>query len=404
MNIVILGAGRVGSAMAVDLAKDARFHVVVADRDARCLDALRATYGISGERIDLSLASTVRRAVARADIVISAVPGFLGFRTLEAILESGKNVVDIAFFPEDPFALDELARAKGVTAIVDCGVAPGMSNLLVGHVTAGLERTDRVRIYVGGLPSVRRWPYEYKAGFSPIDVIEEYTRPARVVRGGKVEVCPALSEVELIDFPDLGTLEAFVTDGLRTLAGTIGAPDMIEKTMRYPGHAERMRMLRETGFFSEVPIDIDGASVRPIDVATRLLFPMWQMGEGDEDITIMRIVVEGQRPKGLGPKGLGPKGLDPDGIGSKGGVRVTYDLVDRYDRATGTTAMARTTGYTATTAVRMLAAGLWSEPGVIPPERLGRDAACTEFILAELLERGIVYRRSVEPLEAPASV
>jgi saccharopine dehydrogenase-like NADP-dependent oxidoreductase len=168
-----------------------------------------------------------------------------------------------------------------------------MSNLLVGHVAAGLQRTDRVRIYVGGLPSVRQWPYEYKAGFSPIDVIEEYTRPARLVRGGKVEVCPALSELELIDFPDLGTLEAFVTDGLRTLARTIDAPDMIEKTMRYPGHAERMRMLRETGFFSEIPVDIDGASVRPIDVATRLLFPMWQMGEGDEDITIMRIVVEG---------------------------------------------------------------------------------------------------------------
>jgi lysine 6-dehydrogenase len=383
MNIVILGAGRVGGAMAADLAKDASFHVVVADRDERRLDALRAAYGVSGERIDLSLASTVRRAVARADIVISAVPGFLGFRTLEAILESGKNVVDIAFFPEDPFALDELARAKKVTALIDCGVAPGMSNLLVGHVAAGLQRTDRVRIYVGGLPSVRQWPYEYKAGFSPIDVIEEYTRPARLVRGGKVEVCPALSELELIDFPDLGTLEAFVTDGLRTLARTIDAPDMIEKTMRYPGHAERMRMLRETGFFSEIPVDIDGASVRPIDVATRLLFPMWQMGEGDEDITIMRIVVEG--------------------LGPKGGVRVTYDLVDRYDRATGTTAMARTTGYTATTAVRMLAAGLFSEPGVIPPERLGQDAACTKFILAGLLERGIVYRKSVEPLESPAS-
>jgi len=383
MNIVILGAGRVGGAMAIDLAKDKRFHVLVADRDERSLEALRTGYGIPGERIDVSLESTVRRVVAKADFVISAVPGFLGFRTLEAILECGKNVVDIAFFPEDPFALDELARAKKVTAIVDCGVAPGMSNLLVGHVAAGLQRTDRVRIYVGGLPSVRQWPYEYKAGFSPIDVIEEYTRPARLVRGGKVEVCPALSELELIDFPDLGTLEAFVTDGLRTLARTIDAPDMIEKTMRYPGHAEKMRMLRETGFFSDTPTDIDGVSVRPIDVATRLLFPMWQMGEGDEDVTIMRIVV--------------------DGRGAAGNVRTTYDLVDRFDRVTGTTAMARTTGYTATTAVRMLAAGLWTEPGVIAPERLGQNAACTDFILAGLRERGIVYRKSVELLEVPAS-
>jgi saccharopine dehydrogenase-like NADP-dependent oxidoreductase len=388
MNVVILGAGRVGSAMAIDLAKDKRFHVLVADRDERSLEALRTGYGIPGERMDVSLETAVRRAVAKADFVISAVPGFLGFQTLKAILECGKNVVDIAFFPEDPFALDELARAKKVTAIVDCGVAPGMSNLLVGHVAAGLQRTDRVRIYVGGLPSVRQWPYEYKAGFSPIDVVEEYTRPARFVRGGKVEVCPALSELELIDFPDLGTLEAFITDGLRTLARTIDAPDMIEKTMRYPGHAERMRMLRETGFFSDTPIDIDGVSVRPIDVATRLLFPMWQMGEGDEDITIMRIVVEG----------LGPKGLGPNGRGAEGNVRTTYDLVDRYDRATGTTAMARTTGYTATTAVRMLAAGLWTEPGVIAPERLGQNAACTEFILAGLRERNVICSESTQPL------
>jgi saccharopine dehydrogenase-like NADP-dependent oxidoreductase len=378
MNVVILGAGRVGSAMAIDLAKDKRFRVLVADRDERSLEALRSGYGIPGERIDVSLENTVRRVVAKADFVISAVPGFLGFRTLQTVIESGKNVVDIAFFPEDPFALDELARAKKVTALIDCGVAPGMSNLLVGRAASLLERTDRVRIYVGGLPAVRRWPYEYQAGFSPIDVIEEYTRPARVVHGGKVEVVPALSEVEHIDFPDLGTLEAFVTDGLRTLARTIDAPDMVEKTMRYPGHAERMRMLRETGFFSDTPVDIDGVSVRPLDVATRLLFPMWQMNEGDEDVTIMRILVEG--------------------AGKQGPTRMTYDLVDRFDRATGTSAMARTTGYTATTAIRMLAAGLWTEPGVIAPERLGQNAACTDFILAGLRERNVVYRAATQPL------
>ncbi len=380
MNVVILGAGRVGSAMAIDLASDPRFRVVVADRDGQRLAALHAAHRIAGEQVDLSESSSVRRAVARADIVISAVPGFLGFRTLEAVLESGKTVVDIAFFPEDPFALDELARRKKVTALVDCGVAPGMSNLLVGRAAARFERTDRVRIYVGGLPTVRQWPYEYKAGFSPIDVIEEYTRPARVVCGGKVEVVPALSDVELIDFPDLGTLEAFVTDGLRTLVRTIEAPDMVEKTMRYPGHAERMRMLRETGFFSEAAMDINGASVRPIDVATRLLFPLWQMNDGDEDVTIMRIVVEGAEEKRP--------------------VRVVYDLVDRYDRTTKTSAMARTTGYTATTAARMLAAGLFDEPGIVPPERLGREPRCVDFLLNGLHERNVVYRESVEALPA----
>ncbi len=381
MNIVILGAGRVGRAMAIDLAKDTRFHVAVADRDARSLDALRAEHGIAGERIDLSEASAVRKAVAKADIVVSAVPGFLGFRTLEAVVESGKNVVDIAFFPEDPFALDELAQSKKVIALIDCGVAPGMSNLLVGRAAAQLERTDRVRIYVGGLPAVRRWPYEYQAGFSPVDVIEEYTRPSRVVRNRQTEVVPALSEIEHIDFPDVGTLEAFVTDGLRTLVRTIDAPDMVEKTMRYPGHAERMRMLRETGFFSETPMDINGVSVRPIDVSTRLLFPMWQMHEGDEDVTIMRILV--------------------GGAGKKGPQEIAYDLVDRFDRGTATSAMARTTGYTATTAVRLLADGLWTESGVVPPERLGQNPTCTKYMLSGLREHGIVYRSSEDPLAAP---
>ncbi|MCX6092390.1 MAG: saccharopine dehydrogenase, partial [Candidatus Bipolaricaulota bacterium] len=121
-----------------------------------------------------------------------------------------------------------------------------------------------------------------------------------------------------------------------------------------------------------------GVSVRPLDVATRLLFPMWQMNEGDEDVTIMRILVEG--------------------AGKKGPTRMTYDLVDRFDRATGTSAMARTTGYTATTAIRMLAAGLWNESGIVPPEKLGRNAACADFILAGLRERNVVYRASTQPL------
>ena len=381
MNIVVLGAGRVGRTMAIDLAKESRFHVLVADRDAESLDSLRAAHGISGEKADLSAESAVRKVIAKADFVVSAVPGFLGFRTLQTVIESGKNVVDIAFFPEDPFALDELARAKKVTALIDCGVAPGMSNLLVGRAASLLERTDRVRIFVGGLPAVRRWPYEYQAGFSPIDVIEEYTRPARVVRNRQTEVVPALSEIEHIDFPDLGTLEAFVTDGLRTLARTIDAPDMVEKTMRYPGHAECMRMLRETGFFSDTPVDIDGVSVRPLDVATRLLFPMWQMNEGDEDVTIMRILVEG--------------------VGTKGSQKIVYDLVDRFDRGTATSAMARTTGYTATTAVRLLADGLWTESGVVPPERLGQNPACTKYMLSGLREHGVMYRSSEDPLTVP---
>ena len=378
MKIAILGAGRVGSAMAIDLAKDAEFDVHVADISERSVGSLASEHGIGGEQADLSDPASVSRIVSRADLVISAVPGFLGFSTLRAVIEAGKNVVDIAFFPEDPFELDDLAKARGVTAVVDCGVAPGMSNLLVGRVDSLLDETAAVSIYVGGLPVQREWPFEYRAVFSPIDVIEEYVRPARIVENGEIVVRPALSGIERLTFPIAGTLEAFNTDGLRSLAQTIEAPNMIEKTLRYPGHAEKMELLREMGLFATEPIDIQGRSVRPIDLTTALLFPMWQMREGDEDITVMRITVEG----------------------TQGGasLRYSYDLFDRFDRASRTLSMARTTGYTATVTARLLAEGLYAAPGISPPEFLGRSAECVDYILAGLQKRGIVYHESIETL------
>ena len=378
MKIIVLGAGRVGSAMAVDLAKESAFDVRVADRDPGRLAAISQEHGIPGERVDFSLPSTVGRAIEDADLVVSAVPGFLGLRTLQAIIEAGRNVVDIAFFPEDPFQLDELAKSKGVTAIVDCGVAPGMSNLLVAHADSLLDRTDSVTIYVGGLPAERTGPYEYRAVFSPIDVIEEYVRPARFIADSELVVRPALSDVEPLEFPVVGTLEAFNTDGLRTLAETIGAPNMIEKTLRYPGHADKMRLLRETGLFETEPVSLpDGGEVRPLDLTTALLFPLWEMQEGEEDITVMRIQVEGEA----------------SGVRT----RYTYDLIDRFDPATKTTSMARTTGYAATAAVRLLHAGLYREPGISPPEFIGRDPERVSFMLAEQEKRGIRYVETIEP-------
>ena len=377
MKTLVLGAGRVGSAMAIDLARDENFDVQVADRDTNQLAQLEQEHGIRGERVDFSLPSTVARAVQDADLVISAVPGFLGFRTLQAVIEAGKNVVDIAFFPEDPFELDELAQRAGVTAIVDCGVAPGMSNLLVGHASSLLDKTDFVAIYVGGLPENREGPFEYRAVFSPIDVIEEYIRPARIVKDGAIVVREALSEIEVLHFPDAGDLEAFNTDGLRTLAHTIDAPNMIEKTLRYPGHAEKMQLLKDMGLFSTEPVELqDGVAARPIDLTTKLLFPLWELKEGERDLTVMRIQIFG--------------------IKDGSTIRYTYDLFDRFDEVSGTTSMARTTGYTATVAARMLAKGLFDESGIHPPEFVGRKPECVDFLLNGLRERGIVYRESID--------
>jgi len=376
MKVTILGGGRVGRAIAADLARRGNFLVRVADLDRENLSRLEKASGVETLAVDLSRQDGIREAVEGAEIVIDAVPGFLGFQTLKAVIEAEKDVVDIAFFPEDPFELDTLAKERGVTAVVDSGVAPGMSNLLVGHAAAGLDRIERVAIYVGGLPTEPVGPYGYRATFSPIDVIEEYTRPARIVKEGRIVERPALSELETLEFEGIGTLEAFLTDGLRTLLRTIPARSMVEKTLRYPGHAEKISLLKETGLFNEDPVEIGGVQVRPIDLTAALLFPIWEFKDGEEDMTAMRIVVEGTR-----------EGRP---------VRYTYELLDRFDREMGTSSMARTTGYTAAAVAAMLSEGLYIRPGISPLEAVAAEQGTVDFILSELHNRGIVYQERVE--------
>jgi len=372
MKMIVLGCGLVGGPMAIDLAKDEAFEITIVDKNREVLDSLAARHNnIKILQKDLGDPQEVTALVKDYDLVINAVPGFMGFQTLKAIIEAGKNVVDIAFYSDDPFDLDALARENGVTAIVDCGVAPGMSNLLIGHVHEYLDRTDSILIYVGGLPETRRWPFDYRAVFSPIDVIAEYTRPARYVENGNLVVRPALSDPELIDFPGIGTLEAFNTDGLRTLADTIDAPNMKEKTLRYHGHIEKMAVLRAAGFFDENPIEIDGHSIRPVDFTSKILFPQWQMEDGEVDITVLQIIIEGEK----------------DGMPQ----RFVYDMLDKFDAPTNTHSMARTTGYTATVAARMLAKGLYDQKGISPPEFVGRHQECVDFMLEELAKRGVVF-------------
>jgi lysine 6-dehydrogenase len=379
MKILVLGAGLVGGPMALDLVEDERFDVTAADVSEDALAKLRGRNPeIATVRQDLSKPAEVSALVAGFDMVISAVPGCMGYATLKAVIEAGKDVVDIAFFAEDPFSLSDLAEEKGVAAIVDCGVAPGMSNLLVGHADHQLDETDTVLIYVGGLPEKRKWPFEYKAVFSPADVIEEYTRPARYVENGALVVRPALTDPEIIDFPHAGSLEAFNTDGLRTLVTTIDAPNKKEKTLRYIGHIEHMAVLREAGFFDKEEVEINGTRMRPLDLTSSLLFRSWKLEEGDVDLTVMRIIVEGKKD------------------GKR--MRYTYEMFDRHCEVTGIHSMARTTGYTATVVARLLAEGLFTDKGVIVPEYIGKEKACVDFILAGLAERGITYEEKVEEM------
>ncbi|MCH2160421.1 MAG: saccharopine dehydrogenase NADP-binding domain-containing protein [Phycisphaerales bacterium] len=382
---VVLGTGMVGSVIAADLARTRGWKVHAYDASEESLDRCQARCEIHGAKpsaiktgqADLSDTDVIAELIKPADIVVGAMPGRFGLATLETVIKGKKDYCDISFMPEDPLQFHELARRKGVTAVVDMGVAPGMCHLLSGLACQTLDDVQRIEILVAGLPRHRHWPFEYKAGFSPSDVIEEYIRPSRVVENGQVVVKEALSEPELVEFEGLGTLEAFNTDGLRSLIDTLDVPNMVEKTMRYPGHIELMKVFRETGFFSDEEIELkDGTRVRPLDVTEHLLFPKWTFEDMEPDVTVMRVTAEG--------------------IHGKVPTRLSWDLVDHLDPATGFTSMSRTTAFPAAAMARMIADGTFKARGVTPPEHLVKRKGLVDALMKDLAKRGVKFTARVE--------
>lgn len=368
-----------GAVMAMDLAADADRTVTLCDVDeVRLRDVKARCPALQVRQVDLSSPQRIHSLAADADMVLGALPSRFGFAALQAVIDAGKPYCDISFMPQDAWRLDEAAKASGTIAVVDCGVAPGMSNLLAGVAARRLAPCRSVTIRVGGLPVIRHMPWQFKAAFSPFDVIEEYVRPARIVQNGEVVVREALSDPVLIDFPETGTLEAFNTDGLRSLTETLDVPNMLEQTMRYPGHRDLAWSLRETGLLSEVPMDVGGVSVTPREVTCRALFPKWTYEDGEADLTVMRVEAEG----------------DLDGVPT----RLRWDLYDELDPTTGWTSMARTTAFPATIMARMIESGVVSTPGVHPPECLASDDRVLETLLRQLGARGVRYREQSEPL------
>jgi lysine 6-dehydrogenase len=372
-NIIVLGAGMVGSTMAIDMAKN--HSVSITDFNKNALDkAVKRCDKLKPIVLDVTDKAALQKTISPFDLVICAVPGFLGFETLKAIIEAGKNVIDISFFPENSLDLFELAKQKKVTAIVDCGVAPGMGNIILGYYNEILNITN-FECLVGGLPKVKKWPFNYKAPFSPVDVIEEYTRPARYVENGNVIVKDALSDVEFVDFDGVGTLESFNSDGLRSIIYTMAhIPYMKEKTLRYPGHIEYINVLKKSGFFNEEHIVINGISISPLEFSSKILFNEWKLGDTEEEITVMRITLKGTNKIGESKT-------------------IVYNLHDEFCTKTNTSSMARTTGYTATAAANLFLDGLFSEKGVFPPELVGKHEKCFNYFLNYLKERNVIYTK-----------
>ena len=357
-KICQIGAGLIGKTMAIDLSKDHDLHLADFNEDnLKRVHSIDPTIKI--EHINVRSKPDLKSFIQPADIVLLAVPGFLGYETLKTILECKKDVVDISFSPENLSKLSDVATKNKVTAIYDAGVAPGLPNYLIGYYNNEINIKSFI-YYVGGLPLSPEPPFNYKAPFSPIDVIEEYTRPARMMVNEKVIVKPAMSDLEIIKFEKVGELEAFNTDGLRSLIETMKhIPNMKEKTLRYPGHIALIQEYFNQGMFSKD--NIKGTS--------KDLFKAWKLRDEEKEFTLLKVIIES----------------DNDII--------KYLLYDEYDTVNKNSSMARTTGFTATASINLLLNHLFVEKGVFPPEAVGAHKGCLDFITSYLRDRGVLLRK-----------
>ena len=353
-KIFQVGAGLVGKTMALDLSQDYELHL--ADLDLDLLNSIKnRDSSIHINQINVQNQNELSLWIAEADIVLLAVPGFLGYQSLKTIINCGKDVVDISFSPENVLTLDQLAKEKNVTAVVDAGVAPGIPNFLLGYWNSKMK-INSFDYCVGGLPKNPSPPYNYKAPFSPIDVIEEYTRPARMRINSQVVTKPALSDLEIFNFSEVGKLEAFNTDGLRSLLQTMShIPNMKEKTLRYPGHAKLIQSMIDDGLFNN----------KNFDKTINKLFKDWKLKEDELEFTILDVNINSDTKN------------------------IHYHLYDETDDISKSSSMARTTGFTATATINMLLNNLWSKKGVFPPELVGENEQCVDFLLSYLSARNV---------------
>ena len=371
MKVIVLGSGKIGSIMAREFASSVDgAKITMADIDeGRAKSAASAIPGANWVIIDTTDYKDLVGKIRGYDMVLGALPGDYGFMSIKAAIEAGANMVDISYTVEDPLELDAAAKEKGVTVVPDCGVAPGLSNILVGYAASRLDTVKTAHFMVGGIPEKPVPPLGYTITWSADGLVDEYVRDVSIIKGGKKVTVPALSGLEEIEFPGVGTLESFYTDGLRTLANSIeGVESMWEKTLRYPGHVEKVRLLRDLGFFDDKPVKTLVGEVSPKYVTARLCErTLWMPEVGD--LLAMRIEVSGKS-------------------GGKEKTHV-YRLVDYFNHDTGISAMARTTGYTAAIVAAMMAKGKITEKGVLTPESLAKNPDFTKGVIAELGKRGV---------------
>lgn len=373
IRIVILGCGNIGSVAAADLADSRRTdEIVIADKSkTRVREVAKKVGGenVSWMEFDASKYDELVKVLEKFDLALGFLPGTLGYQLTEACIDAKTDLVDVSYMAKDSMLLDGAALEAGITVVPDCGFAPGISNILVGHAVKQLDNVKTIHIMVGGLPERRLPPLDYIVTWSTDSLIDEYTRKTTIIKKGeKVEV-DSLSGLEEVDFPSVGKLEAFYTDGLRTLIHTMkNVEEMWEKTLRYKGHAKKIRLLNDLGFFDEDNIDIDGLQVSPRRFTARLL------GK-----TLCK------------PKVRDLVAMEVEVCGFKNSEKTchVYRLLDFYDKTRGITAMARTTAYPASIAGQLILKEALKTKGVVPTEKIGMDRKLFSQILKDLESHGV---------------
>jgi lysine 6-dehydrogenase len=380
--MLVLGAGLQGSACAYDLLQNPAIgEVLLADRETAALPPFLAPFATNPRlkviALDARDHTAARHAMEGTRAVMCALPYYFNLEMARLAIDAGVHFADLGGNTEivrSQKALDAAARARGVTVVPDCGLAPGMVNILAQLGISRLDSVARVKIYVGGLPQSPEGPLKYQIVYSLEGVLDYYTTLSWVLRDGRPTQVKALSERESVTFPaPLGELEAFHTaGGLSTMSARYEGriPTMEYKTLRYPGHAHIMEAIRDLGLLGLDPIDVKGQRVVPRDVAVAAMTPHLRKPNG-EDLVALRVIVEGLK----------------DGKS----VTHTWELIDRYDSARHISAMERSTGFSLSITGQMQAAGAVTPPGVHTPDECIPGAR----YIAELAARGIAVKEHV---------
>ena len=372
MKVLVVGCGKVGSEIARDLAgSDEVDSVVAMDASSQNLKLLRKRVPRKLQTVELSISQRTRfhDLLEKVDLVCGALPGRIGFDLMTETVEAGRDTVDISYTPRDVFLLQRKAKDAGCRVVPQCGVAPGFTNMCVGDASRRLDQMKSVEVFVGGLPEKPEPPLNYRIVFSLEDVVNEYSRPVQVIEEGKRRKVDSLSGRGHISFPGVGRLEYFLTDGLGSLPRSFPITrEMHEFTLRYPGHADMMSTLRVLGFFERNPVKISGVEVEPRQMSIELLRGSMSRGS-PEDFLALRV--------------------DVKGLSRGKRVHLRYQLLDRYDRRSGVSAMARTTAYPCTSVALLMGSGKIKETGIVTPERITQDERLFRFVLDRLDERGV---------------